>query len=391
MEVITTLTLEDIHKILLSEMRHWRMQFKVTLTQWLAMVATRNIENETGEGTFSKTDCDNEETKFDYCGIGNFISSAIKNGINEKVLFYWDYDTDTKEYTLTNIDAPESMSWAAKWFLHECHEDKDTDECPHKKTNLPPNENGKVFIKSDRKLYIDFKTCARYMAFVPDITGDDHARLEDWIIYACLPLIKSDCKNADIRDVEWQSVTDLAKDMDKFICKAEAMGILLDARRFPQGSLITLRYLYDPNGLLIDAPKLLTEDGKELPDLDLYSEPIMWLPKDKWKYITTRDRVIPSVEMLENFWALKDRGIKEVTYSQWLMIAAGATIQTELGGADLMTNWNEDEAEALEKLMNDCEYSDEFKVTYSLEDELEDKCAYTCNQLNIYSCELKKD
>ena len=371
MEVITALTLKDIHKILLDEARHWRMHFKATLKQWLVMVATRKIENETGEGTFSKTDCDNKEPELDYCGICDFISIAMQNGADKKVLFYWDYDGDKKEYTLTNIDIPEKLKVDTK-----------------KENILPETKHGEVIIKSDRKLYIDFQTCARYMAFVPE-TDDDNRQLEDWILNACFPIIKKDCNDAKLLEADFQPFTDV----DKFICKAEATGILLETNRFPKGSQIVIEYECDNKGIVIHAPKLATEDGKELADLDLYSEPITWLPKDRWIEVPREKKLIPSNEIIEGFWLVKSD--KVMAYHEWLMCAAGTAIQLNLGGADVRTNWNENEApitwhDALEKLMADCDSSDEFKVTYSLRHLLDDRGAYSYRELNIYSCEPVK-
>lgn len=370
MEVITTLTLEDVHQILLDETRHWRMHFKTTLKQWLIMVATRNIENETGDGTLSKTDCDNEEPEFDYCGICDFISEAMQNGADKKVLFYWDYDGDKKEYTLTNIDIPEKLKADTK-----------------KQNILPKNKNGEVIVTSKRKLYINFITCARYMAFVPD-PDNINQQFEDWILNACFPLIKKDCNDAELLEVDFQPFTDV----DKFIRKAEAMGILTEKNRFPKGSKIVIEYECDNKGIVIHAPKIATEDGKELADLDLYSEPIMSLPKDRWIEVPRKEKLIPSDEIIEGFWCIKDA--KNMTYSQWLMSAAAAGIKLNMG-ADSMVGWNENEApitwhDALEKLMADCGSSNEFKVTYSLEYLLQDKGAYSYRQLNIYSCEPVK-
>lgn len=387
MEVITTLTLEEAHKILLEEMRHWRMHFKVTLELWLAMVGCRWIEKETGDGTFAKIDSDGEGKEFDYCGICNFISEAIINGTDEKVLFYWDYDADKKEYTLMDIDIPESLRKVAL--------QKEYAPCvaTHDKLSLAPKnalaEEGETKITTTNKLYVDFKTCARYMAFVPD-TDDDNRHFEDWIINACLPLIKRICKNADLHEVDWQPFDDV----DKFICKAEATGILLATKRFPKNSKIVIEYECTPNGIDIHAPKLLTEDGKELPDLDLYSEPITYLPKDRWVQVTKHERLLSSDEIIEGFWVLKNSN--EATYSQWLMMTAGTIMQINMGGADVMTNWTEHEApitwhEALERLLNDYDYTYSFKVTYSMEHMLEDIGANSYKQLNIYSCEPIKD
>lgn len=387
MEVITMLTLEDVHKILLDEMTHWRMHFKVTLDKWLTMASCKEIENEVGGETFANID-DSGGAEFDYCGICNLISNAMKYGKDEKVIFYWEYTPSGDEYTLTNIDAPDTLKWARDFTIQENRESEDADKCPaKKKKNLPPEHRNAFAIKSDRKLFIDRDMCARYMAFVPN-TDNDKRMLEDWIINACLPIIKRDCKNADIREVQWQPFTDV----DKFICKAEAMGILLDDHRFPAESKIAIEYLYDANGLLIHSPKLLTKEGKELDDLDLYSEPIEWLPKDKWKNIDIREKHVSASDMVEGFWILKDKNLEGTPYSQWLMLAAGVKMQTEIGGADLLVNWKEDEApmawsKAFGKMVSDCKWGDTFAVKYSLEDLLEGKCAYSSYQLNVYSCE----
>lgn len=496
MEVITTLTLDEAHKILLDEMRHWRMHFKITLDKWLMMVGCKAIENETGDGTFASID-DKGEKEFDYCGICDVIANAMKYGKDEKVIFYWDYASDDNEYTLKNIDIPDTLKWARDFAIHQCHEDKDkpfcreteipicklaqslgreprskekrtierwliegakpvlTKECggwfeveldktnfpictleeaintlhkanfwdgvsfiygkneehkectvtkvilpqslkdaltekrSSKKPDLPKLKHGEVIIKSGNKLYIDFKTCARYMAFVPD-TDDDNRHFEDWIINACLPLIKRICKNADLHEVDWQPFDDV----DKFIRKAEAMGILLATKRFPKNSKIVIEYECTPNGIDIHAPKLLTENGKELPDLDLYTEPLAYLPKDRWVQVTKHERLLGSNDIIEGFWVIKNSN--EATYSQWLMMAAGAIMQINMGGADVMTNWTEHEApitwhEALERLLNDCDYTYRFKVTYSMEHMLEDIGANSYKQLNIYSCEPIKD
>ena len=369
MEVITTLTLEEVHKILLDEMRHWRMHFKSTLQQWLMMVGCKAIENETGDGTFAKID-NKGEKEFDYCDICDVITNAMKYGKDQKVLFYWDYNADKKEYILTNIDIPQRLK-------------ADT-----KKTDLPKCKHGEVVIKSNRKLYIDFQTCARYMAFVPE-TDDDNRQLEDWILNACFPIIKKDCNDAKLLEADFQPFTDV----DKFICKAEATGILLETNRFPKGSQIVIEYECDNKGIVIHAPKLATEDGKELADLDLYSEPITWLPKDRWIEVPREKKLIPSNEIIEGFWLVKSD--KVMAYHEWLMCAAGTAIQLNLGGADVRTNWNENEApitwhDALEKLMADCDSSDEFKVTYSLRHLLDDRGAYSYRELNIYSCEPVK-
>ena len=382
MEVITTLTLEDIHQILLDEMRHWRMHFKTTLDKWLTMVGCRAIEKETGDGTFASID-DKGEKEFDYCGICDVITNAMKYGKDQKVLFYWSFNTAPDEYTLKNIDAPDTLKWGADFAISLSHEDKDTDKC-----QLPKLKNGEVVITSKRKLYINFITCARYMAFVKE-ADDDNRMLESWVIDACLPLIKSDCKNADLYSVEWLPFTGV----DKCICKAEAMGILLNHNQLPKKGQIVIEYECDPKGIVIHAPKLATEDGKELPDLDLYSEPITYLPSAAWIEVPRKEKLIPSNEIIEGFWTIKNDRIN--TYSQWLMMSASAAIQINLGGADSMVGWNENEApitwhDALEKLMADCDSSNEFKVTYSLEHLLEDKGAYSYRQLNIYSCEPVK-
>jgi hypothetical protein len=225
------------------------------------------------------------------------------------------------------------------------------------------------------------------MAFVPE-TDDDNRQFEDWILNACFPLIKRDCNNAKLLEADFQPFTDV----DKFICKAEAIGILAEKNRFPKGSKIVIEYECDNKGIVIHAPKIATEDGKELADLDLYSEPITYLPKDRWIEVPRKEKLIPSDEIIEGFWTIKDA--KNMTYSRWLMSAAAAGIKFNIG-ADSMVDWNENEApitwhDALEKLMADCDSSNEFKVTYSLERLLEDRGAYSYRQLNIYSCEPVK-
>jgi hypothetical protein len=230
------------------------------------------------------------------------------------------------------------------------------------------------------------------------VTKNTKQALEDWVIDACTPFIKNNCRkpidnSGKTKDL-CKSETTQPND-DQLICQAEAKGILLDPDRFPKASLIAIEYLYNTGVLLISTPKLKVENQKEEDDLYLYSEPLIWLPQARWRSVTIKDKIVSSGEMLENFWTLKDnKGTN--SYSQWLMMAGGISVHTYNGGTDIMVNWSPDETpitwkEAFEKFVTDCDLVDNFTMVYSLQDELEGKGAFTMYQLNVYSCEPKKD